>query len=162
MYNYPFLHQNQLSRESIFWGKVSDWWTKWVLRMLNFLLKTRQKAIISHGCTPHTNCCLLANKIKVSHCISQFYLHHSLFISEEIEECVFAVRCWLKYQEIFNLTDRESIQARPFNKTPWNLPLIRGVDVSNISVSFKLARSFLSKKCFTTEQLREDDELYSI
>ena len=41
----------------------------------------------------HTNCCLLANKIKASHCISQFCQCHSLFISEEIEECVFAVRC---------------------------------------------------------------------
>jgi len=34
--------------------------------MLNFLLKTRQKAIVSHGWATHTNCCLLANKIKAS------------------------------------------------------------------------------------------------
>ena len=38
----PFLHRNKPSRESIFCGKVSDWWTKRALIMLNFLLKTRQ------------------------------------------------------------------------------------------------------------------------
>ena len=43
-----FLHQNQPSRESIFCGKVGDWWTKRALIMLNFLLKTRQKAIVPH------------------------------------------------------------------------------------------------------------------
>ena len=42
----PFLHQYQPSRESRFWGKVGDWWTKRALIMLNFLLKTRQKAIV--------------------------------------------------------------------------------------------------------------------
>ena len=42
---YPFLHQNKPSRESIFCGKVGNWWTKRVLIMLNFLLKTIQKAI---------------------------------------------------------------------------------------------------------------------
>ena len=39
---HPFLHRNKPSRESIFCGKVSDWWTKRVLIMLNFLLKIRQ------------------------------------------------------------------------------------------------------------------------
>ncbi len=42
----PFLHQHQPSRESRFWGKVSDWWTERALIMLNFLLKTRQKTIV--------------------------------------------------------------------------------------------------------------------
>ena len=40
----PFLHQNQPSRESIFCGKVNDWWTEMALLMLNFLLKTRQNS----------------------------------------------------------------------------------------------------------------------
>ena len=47
---YPLLHQNKPSRESIFCGKVGDWWIKRVLIMLNFLLKTRQKRL-SHICT---------------------------------------------------------------------------------------------------------------
>ena len=47
---YPFLHQNKPSRESIFCGKVGDWWIKRALIMLNFLLKTRQKRL-SHICT---------------------------------------------------------------------------------------------------------------
>jgi len=38
----PFLRQNQPSRESIFCGKMSDWWTKRALTMLNLLPKTRQ------------------------------------------------------------------------------------------------------------------------
>ncbi len=38
----PFLHQNKPPRESIFCGKVSDWWTTRALIMLNFSLKTRQ------------------------------------------------------------------------------------------------------------------------
>ena len=38
----PFLHQNKPPRESIFCGKVSDWWTKRALIMLNLSLKTRQ------------------------------------------------------------------------------------------------------------------------
>ena len=42
----PFLHQHQPSRESRFWGKVGDRWTKRTLIMLNFLLKTRQKTIV--------------------------------------------------------------------------------------------------------------------
>jgi len=45
----PFLHQNQPSRESRFWGKVGDWWTKRALIMLNFLLKTRQNQIVPHA-----------------------------------------------------------------------------------------------------------------
>ena len=44
----PFLHQHQPSRESRFWGKVSDWWTERVLIMLNLLLKTRQNQIVPH------------------------------------------------------------------------------------------------------------------
>jgi len=32
----PFLHQNQPSRESIFCGKVGDWWLEMALIMLNF------------------------------------------------------------------------------------------------------------------------------
>ena len=48
----PFLHQNKPSRESIFCGKVGDWWTERALRMLNFLLKTRQKRL----------CCLHVHK----------------------------------------------------------------------------------------------------
>ena len=44
----PFLHQHQPSRESRFWGKVGDWWTKRALIMLNFLLKTRQNQIVPH------------------------------------------------------------------------------------------------------------------
>ena len=37
----PFLHQNQPSRESIFCGKVSDWWRKWPVIMLKCMLKIR-------------------------------------------------------------------------------------------------------------------------
>ena len=44
----PFLHQNKPPRESIFCGKVSDWWTEGALFMLNFLLKIRQMAIGLH------------------------------------------------------------------------------------------------------------------
>ncbi|MFC2814068.1 MAG: hypothetical protein ACFN4S_09675, partial [Prevotella conceptionensis] len=36
----PFLHQNKPSRESIFCGKVGDWWIKRALIMLNFSLKS--------------------------------------------------------------------------------------------------------------------------
>jgi len=32
----PFLHQNKPSRESIFCGKVGDWWTERALIMLKF------------------------------------------------------------------------------------------------------------------------------
>ena len=39
----PFLHQNEPSRESFFCDKVSTWWIKRALMMLNFLLKIRQK-----------------------------------------------------------------------------------------------------------------------
>ena len=39
----PFLHQNEPSRESIFCDKVSTWWIKRALMMLNLLLKIRQK-----------------------------------------------------------------------------------------------------------------------
>ena len=45
----PFLHQHQPSRESRFWGKVGDWWTKRALIMLNFLLKTRQNQVVPHA-----------------------------------------------------------------------------------------------------------------
>ena len=41
----PFLHQNKPSRESIFCGKVGDWWTERALIMLKFLLKTVQKCL---------------------------------------------------------------------------------------------------------------------
>jgi len=37
------LHQNQPSRESIFCGKVGEWWRKRALFVLNFIPKTRQK-----------------------------------------------------------------------------------------------------------------------
>ena len=33
----PFLHQNKPSRESIFCGKVGDWWIKKAFIVLNFL-----------------------------------------------------------------------------------------------------------------------------
>ena len=45
----PFLHQHQPSRESRFLGKVGDCWTKRVLIMLKFLLKTRQNQIVPHA-----------------------------------------------------------------------------------------------------------------
>ena len=38
-----YLHQNKLSRESIFCGEVGDWLAERALIMLNFLLKTIQK-----------------------------------------------------------------------------------------------------------------------
>ena len=41
----PFLHQNKPSRESIYCGKVGDWWIKKALIVLNLLLKTRQKQL---------------------------------------------------------------------------------------------------------------------
>ena len=44
---HPFLHQNKPSRESFICGKVNDWWTKRVLKMLNFTPKTRQNSL---GC----------------------------------------------------------------------------------------------------------------
>ena len=42
MHNCPFLHQNKPPRESIFCGKVNDWWTKRALIMLKFVLKVGQ------------------------------------------------------------------------------------------------------------------------
>ena len=39
----PFLHQNKLSRESIFCGKVSGWWIKMALLVLKYPLKSGQK-----------------------------------------------------------------------------------------------------------------------
>ena len=38
----PLLPQNKPSRESIFCGKVDDWWIERALLMLNFLLETGQ------------------------------------------------------------------------------------------------------------------------
>ena len=43
---HPFLHRNKPSRESIFCGKVNNWWTKRALIVLNFLLKTRQNKLV--------------------------------------------------------------------------------------------------------------------
>jgi len=40
----PLLPQNKPSRESIFCGKVGDWWIERALLMLNFLLETGQNA----------------------------------------------------------------------------------------------------------------------
>ena len=42
---HPFLHQNKPSRESFFFAKVNDWRTKRVLKMLNFIPKTRQNGL---------------------------------------------------------------------------------------------------------------------
>ena len=44
----PPLRQNQPSRESFFCGKVSGWWAKRALIMLNLLHKTRQ-----NGCAKY-------------------------------------------------------------------------------------------------------------
>ena len=44
----PFLHRNKPSRESFFFGKVSDWWTKRALIMLNLLLKNGQKVVLPY------------------------------------------------------------------------------------------------------------------
>ena len=54
----PFSHQNQPSRESIFCDKMSGWWTKRALTMLNLLLKTRQNSYAvntrgGHRCRKH-------------------------------------------------------------------------------------------------------------
>ena len=55
----PFWHQNKPPRESIFCGKVSDWWTEGALFMLNSLLKTRQMTI-----GPHTRLCATIRKTR--------------------------------------------------------------------------------------------------
>ena len=39
----PLLHLNKPPRESIFCGKVGDWWIKMALIVLNFLLKSLQR-----------------------------------------------------------------------------------------------------------------------
>ena len=57
---YPILHQNQPPRESIFCGKVGDWWAKRALIMLKFTPKTRQKKTIM----PHTCAWLTARKAR--------------------------------------------------------------------------------------------------
>jgi len=46
----PFLHQNEPSRESIFCGKVSGWWIKKPLFVLNFLPKTIQNGCAAYVC----------------------------------------------------------------------------------------------------------------
>ena len=46
----PFLHQNKPSRESIFCGKVSGWWTKKPLFVLKFLPKTIQNDCAAYMC----------------------------------------------------------------------------------------------------------------
>ena len=43
MYNYTFFASKQTFARIDFLRQVGDWWTKKALRMLNFLLKTRQK-----------------------------------------------------------------------------------------------------------------------
>ena len=44
----PILHQNKPARESIFCGKVSDWWIKRALIMLKIMPKTRQKKSVAY------------------------------------------------------------------------------------------------------------------
>ena len=46
MYNYTFIASKQTFARIDFLRQVGDWWTKKALRMLNFLLKTRQKKTI--------------------------------------------------------------------------------------------------------------------
>ena len=48
MYNYTFFASKQTFARIDFLRQVGDWWTKKALRMLNFLLKTRQKKQLSH------------------------------------------------------------------------------------------------------------------
>ena len=43
MYNYTFFASKQTFARIDFLRQVGDWWTKKALRMLNFLLKIRQK-----------------------------------------------------------------------------------------------------------------------
>ena len=42
----PFLHQHQPSRESRFWGKVGDWWTKGGTHNVKFLTENKTKQIV--------------------------------------------------------------------------------------------------------------------
>ena len=51
MYNYTFFASKQTFARIDFLRQVGDWWTKKTLRMLNLLLKTRQKKTI----IPYTN-----------------------------------------------------------------------------------------------------------
>ena len=46
MYNYTFFASKQTFARIDFLRQVGDWWTKKALRMLNSLLKTRQKKTI--------------------------------------------------------------------------------------------------------------------
>ena len=46
MYNYTFFASKQTFARIDFLRQVGDWWTKKALRMLNFLLKIRQKKTI--------------------------------------------------------------------------------------------------------------------
>ena len=43
MYNYPLFAPKPTLARIDFLRQVGDWWTEKALRMLNFLLKTRQK-----------------------------------------------------------------------------------------------------------------------
>ena len=43
MYNYTFFASKPTLARIDFLRQVGDWWTEKALRMLNFLLKTRQK-----------------------------------------------------------------------------------------------------------------------
>ena len=48
MYNYTFFASKQTFARIDFLRQVGDWWTKKALRMLNFLLKIRQKTIVTY------------------------------------------------------------------------------------------------------------------
>ncbi len=69
--------------------------------MLKFTLKkwtkldvhTRFGLVFSTNIYPLTIAVRYPNKMIASHSVSRFCLYHSLFISEEMEECFFSVRC---------------------------------------------------------------------
>lgn len=69
--------------------------------MLKFTLKNGQKngahtrfgLVLSINIYPLTIAVHYSNKMIASHSVSRFCLYHSLFISEEMEECFFSVRC---------------------------------------------------------------------
>ena len=60
MYNYTFFASKQTFARIDFLRQVGDWWKKKTLRMLNFLLKTRQKKTI----IPYTNVGAAARKAR--------------------------------------------------------------------------------------------------
>ena len=80
---YPFGHQNKPSRESIFCGKVGNWWTKRVLIMLIFLLKIRQKAIkpCLHAWQRNgKHVLVLPLQTFCSAALSRLFCHYKLFV----------------------------------------------------------------------------------